>query len=163
MPANYQALVSTTDEELASFEVVGKEIRIAPTEEWSKVTVDLGSYDRKEVYLAIRCISAEGFVFMIDDIEVKTTSSVDNPANGPGIRIYPNPVGKGRTLTVESDSGPIRQIRVNDASGQTVYSETIPGETRLVSVQTAGLCAGVYFVRIETRENTKTATFVVTG
>jgi hypothetical protein len=61
----------------------------------------------------------------------------------PDIRIFPNPVGT--TLTIESQDGPIRQIRIYDTSGIVVNS--IFEASNQVNIDVSNLPPSIYFIK----------------
>lgn len=61
---NFEVLYSSTDNDPKSFQRIG-DIREAPQTEWSEVSVDLPEGAK---YFAIRCVSDNKFMFMLDDI-----------------------------------------------------------------------------------------------
>lgn len=63
-PENFEVLYSTTDKDTKSFTRIG-DVRDAIYDNWSEVTVDLPEGAK---YFAIRCVSNDKFMFMLDDI-----------------------------------------------------------------------------------------------
>ena len=61
---NYEVLYSSTDKDIKSFQRIG-DVREAPQAQWTEVSVDLPEGAK---YFAIRCVSNDKFMFMLDDI-----------------------------------------------------------------------------------------------
>lgn len=61
---NFEVLYSSTDKEIKSFKRIG-DVREAPQTEWTEVSVELPEGAK---YFAIRCVSNDKFMFMLDDI-----------------------------------------------------------------------------------------------
>ena len=115
----YNVLVSETDDNLESFEMIGT-TREAPYEEWQEVTVDLSDYAGKDVYLAIQCVSEDAFIFMLDDITVsKPVSSVAENAVAM-LSLYPNPATE--MIVISSGGSAIEKVDIYNAAGALVYS-----------------------------------------
>ena len=77
----YKVGVSTTNNNPGSFTFIsGSNYLEAPTT-WTKKTFDLSAYNNQQIYVAIQCVSHDAFIFIIDDLEVKTGSSAGLTAN----------------------------------------------------------------------------------
>ena len=61
---NFEVLYSSTDKSADSFQRIG-DVREAPQAEWTEVSVELPEGAK---YFAIRCVSNDKFMFMLDDI-----------------------------------------------------------------------------------------------
>lgn len=61
---NFEVLYSSTDKSTDSFQRIG-DVREAPQAEWTEVSVELPEGAK---YFAIRCVSNDKFMFMLDDI-----------------------------------------------------------------------------------------------
>jgi len=61
--------VSTTNTDPSSFTVISSGSYVeAPVEAWTEFSYDLSSYAGQNIYVAIVCVSADAFIFMVDDI-----------------------------------------------------------------------------------------------
>lgn len=69
-PEQYQVAVSTTDSLPGSFTVISGAIPLEAPAEWTKKTFSLAAYANQNVYVAIRCVSNDRFIFMVDDVEI---------------------------------------------------------------------------------------------
>lgn len=65
-----QVLVSTTTDDIDQFELVSAGDYIDVPIEWTKFEYDLSSYDGQPYYFAIRYVSEDALMLLIDDIEV---------------------------------------------------------------------------------------------
>lgn len=79
--------------------------------------------------------------------------------------IYPNPLVKGRTLTVELKSGAaITQVRVISQDGKIILTQVVSKNQRLFRLQTGSHWAsGIYFIQLlnEKKEVVKTTKLIV--
>jgi PKD repeat protein len=71
----YIVAVSTTDSLPASFSPISGASPLQTTTGWEKKTFNLSAFNGQEVYLAIRCVSNDRFLMMIDDVEIHTEAS----------------------------------------------------------------------------------------
>jgi PKD repeat protein len=77
----YKVGVSTTTNNPSAFTFIsGTEPLLADTA-WTKKSFSLSAYDNQEVYVAIQCVSDTAFIFMIDDLEVKTDTTTSLEAD----------------------------------------------------------------------------------
>ena len=70
----FNVLISTTNNNISSFTKISTGTYTEAPTTWTKYTYDLNAYNGQGVYLAIQCVSNDAFVFMIDDIEILTSS-----------------------------------------------------------------------------------------
>ena len=68
----YKVGVSTTGINPGDFTFISGSTYLQAPTQWTKQTFDLSAYDNQVVYVAIQCVSNDAFIFMIDDLEVKT-------------------------------------------------------------------------------------------
>lgn len=153
----YNVLVSETDDNLESFEMIGT-TREAPYEEWQEVTVDLSDYAGKDVYLAIQCVSEDAFIFMLDDITVsKPVSSVAENAVAM-LSLYPNPATE--MIVISSGGSAIEKVDIYNAAGALVYSSPASDSSNF-RYNVSSLDAGIYFAKVETSDGAKVMRFIV--
>ncbi len=62
----YNVLISTTDNNPASFTVISGAAPLEAPIVWTEVSIDLAAYDGMTVYVAIQCVSEDAFIFMLD-------------------------------------------------------------------------------------------------
>jgi hypothetical protein len=75
-PERMRVLVSTAgNNPLADFKILSESAYIDLPEEWTYYSYDLSAFSKKEIYLAINCISLDGFFMMLDDISVDVDES----------------------------------------------------------------------------------------
>lgn len=152
----YNVLVSTTDMEPGSFTLIsGPGYQQAPTT-WTEVSFDLSEYDGQTVYVAIQCVSADAFVFMVDDISVSFIVGTPEQSLDAGITIFPNPVSDQLNITSGSE---MTQIEIFNQLGQKVYSQIVKDTN--FNLKTTGFNAGVYHIRIFTDKGIVTEKIMV--
>jgi hypothetical protein len=67
----FKVLVSTTDNNPGSFISLTPEVLEAPTT-WTEVSFALNQYIGRDIYVAVQCVSEDGHIFMIDNLEIVT-------------------------------------------------------------------------------------------
>ena len=100
----------------------------APTT-WTEYIYDLSQYDGQQVYIGIRCVSNDAFIFFVDDFTVHSNGgSVSNDdTTAPVLQTslqgnYPNPFNPETTIRFSTAAaGPVR-IDIYNARGQLVKS-----------------------------------------
>jgi hypothetical protein len=152
----YNVLVSTTDMEPGSFTKISDEPYMEAPIEWTEMNYDLSAYDGQTVYVAIQCVTADAFIFMVDDIEISYTVGTPELAEGVDIRVYPNPVYNQLNIISQEE---MNKVEIFNQIGQWVYSD-IPAGNRF-SLNTLGFESGLYFVRITTEQGVATEKIIV--
>lgn len=79
----FQVAISTTDTNPSSFTTISAPPYVIPPLAWTEYTYDLSAYDGMNIYIAIHVVSADEFVFMLDDISVtaNVTTSIQTTQN----------------------------------------------------------------------------------
>jgi len=86
-PERYVVLISASGNNVVDFTPISPlPYSEAPSTAWTEVTFDLSAYSGDSVYIAIQCISNNGFMFMVDDFIITPTpvqnlSGVITPAD----------------------------------------------------------------------------------
>ncbi|MDR2834707.1 MAG: choice-of-anchor J domain-containing protein, partial [Bacteroidales bacterium] len=146
----FDVLISSNNEQ---FSIISAGAYIEAPTTWTKYTYSLSSYAGQEMYLAIRCVSNNAFVFAIDDISVSSTMIVAENLNLPNINVFPNPsIGEFTVLAPEKSV-----ISIYDISGKHIQTLTSSNATTNIHIQVAG----VYFVNIKTEKGIKTERLIV--
>jgi hypothetical protein len=152
----YNVLVSTTDMEPGSFTKISDEPYMEAPTEWTEMNYDLSAYDGQTVYVAIQCVTADAFIFMVDDIEISFTVGTPEQTVDSEIEIYPNPVHNQLNINAGIH---MSQVDIFNQLGQKVFSQVLDGKT--FSMNTLGFNAGVYYVKITTAEGVSTKKIMV--
>lgn len=138
----YNVLVSTTDLNPASFELVAGPLT-APATEWTLVTYALDEYIGQEVYVAIQCVSNDAFVFMVDDIVISFMVGTNDVPVVENLMVYPNP--SNGILNVKADSK-INKVQLVNIAGQVVYESNVSANETMIN--TTSMNKGLYLLNI---------------
>jgi len=115
-----------------------------------KINGDTSTLYQAQVSLAVRSVltTDEVLVTWIDNrSEDIITSSIETGINALNATIYPNPFTNELTITnINFNAGD--EITITDMVGKTIHYEVITQNTSILSVQTAQLNEGVYFLTI---------------
>ena len=75
-PELFRVAVSVSDSAPASFTVISGIQPLQASLNWAKKIFNLSAYSNQKVYLAIQCVTNDGFILMIDDIRIITEGSM---------------------------------------------------------------------------------------
>jgi hypothetical protein len=152
----YNVLVSTTDNEPGSFTSISGPTYMEAPAVWTEVSYDLSMYDGQAIYVAIQCVTADAFIFMVDDISIDfIVGTPEQPANVE-IAVYPNPVTDHMNIVSGVE---MTQVEIFNQLGQVVYSQVVKDTN--FNLNTANFNAGVYFVRITTDQGISTKKIMI--
>ena len=87
----------------------------------------------------------------------KTVSAKVSSQTGITITAFPNPVGDDLTVRVSGIKGAGSSVNITDVSGKIVSTHAVPGAE--ITISTAHLTAGVYFVNYNDDNHTETIKF----
>lgn len=139
-PETLEFCISTSGTDKENFTVLDA---IKPNNEWTLYTLSLAEYEGQEVYLAVHCVSYDGFIVQIDNFKVGRKGGEETIAAGYvqefDITHNDEPVGSTTdteiTLTGLSDGTHTVGIRAKYASG---YSGTTVYEFELSGHEVSG-------------------------
>lgn len=146
--------VSTTGTATTDFTFISA----SPYEEadtaWTEFTYDLSSYGSQSVYIAINCVSADMFGFLLDDFTVLKNGSVGfEEIFSEDISLYPS--ATSTFFTIENNSNlTIDNINIYTIDGKLVLSNEVnlTGSIK-ESISIESLPAGKYLVEIKSGAN----------
>lgn len=136
----YKVLVSTTNNDPASFTVLGAQADAPAT--WTQVTKDLSAYDGQQIYIAVNYVGEDHLAFMMDNLVLSTTITGVNEEVAHNVTVFPNPATE--VINVNYADG--AEISVLNMLGEVVINVENASEYNTVDV--SGLEAGTYFVRV---------------
>lgn len=150
----FEVYVSTTDTQVSSFTKISGTNYIIPPVTWTNYTYDLANFNNQQVYIAIRCVSNDEFIFMVDDFSVTTTGTTSTQDfEKLGLSMYPNPVSNVLNI-VAANGNDIQNIMVTDINGRTVKQATTS------QVNVSDLAQGTYLVKVTTTQGVATSKFI---
>lgn len=157
----FRVAVSTTDTNPASFNYLDADTLRAVTN-WNQYVYDLSAFDHQDIYVGIQVVGTDGFIFMLDDFNVKS--------NNPGAVVpdpltlvteltgnYPNPFNPTTSINFSLAKDSNVNLAIYNVKGQKVKTlinnKMTAGKHNIVwdgkdsnNRQTA---SGVYFYRFE--------------
>lgn len=144
-PDSYKVLISTTDNQIASFTdtliLVSNEL---PTWITRNVNISDSGYNSGTVYIAFVNTTFNGFKLYIDDF----TANIDDPVgieeNLVDINIYPNPASSILNLDLSKIEGKVEHIRLINAVGQVVFNTT----KAIHSIDLSTFDSGIYSLEV---------------
>ena len=104
----FQVGVSTTNTNPSSFTYITTAPYVIPTLDWAEYTYDLSAYDGQNIYITVHVVSADEFVFMLDDFSVTSnvSTAVQTTVN-TGNADSANLNGTGNAFFTDTTSGNI--------------------------------------------------------
>lgn len=77
----FEVGISTTNTDPASFTIISAAPYVVPPyETWTQYNYNLDNYDNQAIYIGIHMMSADSWLFMVDDFSVTGTTHVPEPA-----------------------------------------------------------------------------------
>lgn len=139
----------------ANFTIIsGAASLLAPYPNWEQKTYSLDAYAGQTVRIGIQCVSADTYMFMVDDVKITTgTLATDEiGTKAKTINIYPNPT-KGE-INIKTDKK-IKSSTVLDLSGKSVLKSTSD------KIDISSLSKGAYLLQVEFADGTATTEKVI--
>lgn len=132
----------------------------AASEKWENVVFDLSQYNSQDIHVAIRCMSPDATMFMIDDIvigEIVANEAVQSADFR--VTVHPNPVHE--MMTILSPDASIKEVAIFNLSGMLIHQSASNLGTGNYRFNASGLLSGMYFARITTDKGTVVRKFIV--
>jgi hypothetical protein len=137
------------------------------TNQYENITVDLSSYAGNSA-VAVRFkgskgASGSGNSLYLDNINMSMITDVTSVSQLSELRIMPNPVSDIMNIAFSTEEATDLDIAITNALGQQVQQVATDNFTgyNTMSVNTAALSTGVYFLTIKSAEGIRTERFVV--
>ncbi len=114
----------------------------APYPVWENISFDLSAYNGMDVRIGIHCVSADRYMFMVDDFEITTTTlSVEDFDQAHNYVISFS--DKQVTISSIVDKA---NYRIISLSGQIVIEGNTSAETQVIDL--SNLSSGIYIVEV---------------
>lgn len=136
------------------------DLLIAPGEKWENVVFDLSEYNGLDIHVAIRCMSADAPMFMVDDIVIGENAANEQAQSADfRVTVHPNPVHE--MMTILSPDAPIQEVAIFNLSGMLIHQSASNLGTGNYRFNASGLLSGMYFARITTNNGIAVRKFIV--
>lgn len=155
--------------------ITGPDYVEAPSE-WTEFMYDLSAYDGQNVYIAIRCVSNDAFVFYVDNFNVHSNGGgvsnddINSPVAFTELKgNYPNPFNPETTIRYSvKEAGPVA-IEIYNLKGQLVKSlvsdDKAAGEHSVIWKGTDNnnrpVSSGVYFYKMSAGKYSSTKKMIM--
>ncbi len=165
--------VSTTGTNPTDFTIISGENPIEAPVSWTEYTYALTDYMESDIYLGIHCVSDDAFMFLVDDVMVRSATPVDDviiPVVATELQgNYPNPFNPETTIRYSVKETVPVSIEVYNLKGQLV-------RTLVNEVKTAGnysvvwngrdshnqpVSSGVYFYKMNAGKYSNTKKMIM--
>jgi hypothetical protein len=164
--ASWTPVWSATGDDLVSAPTPGVNQGLIPTSnaQWRQKSADISSIPAG-AQIALRATAGNGNYLFVDNVNVRTGLPLgieDVMLNG-NFAMYPNPVVNELNIDVEMIKATKASITISNVVGQTVgtpIDEALRAGKNHLSVSTAHLAPGVYFLNIKTESGNTQQKFV---
>jgi hypothetical protein len=120
----------------------------APYPTWEEKIYSLNTYSNQAIRIAIRCVSADIYMLMMDDFKVTSSNLKVDEFFSNKFSAYPNPANSIVTLS-NTDNLLVTAVSISDINGRTVKNMEINNLSE-VEMNVAELTSGVYFMNVTT-------------
>jgi hypothetical protein len=152
-PDDYMVMVSTTDNQIASFtDTIGNIEQ--ENFEWTTREVNLSEkgFNAQTIYVAFINVTYNGFKLYLDDIAVRKEDHLGvSEIQNLSVSVYPNPFSNQLTIKCEKA---IDEVKIFDLSGKIVATTTQN------IINTESLETGYYLVKVKSGNQTVTKRIV---
>ena len=142
----FNIAVSTTDLNPSNFTLLTSTPETAPIA-WTRRTFSLAAYTNQTVYVAIQCVTDNGFIFMVDDIAITSAVGLPETPDTRLFSVYPNPARHHFTI----DPGKVNMepytLELISPGGKTLRIWNSPGEKDNNLYDISGISPGIYLLR----------------
>ncbi len=136
------------------------DLLIAPSEKWENVVFDLSEFNGKDIHVAIRCMTADAPMFMVDDIVIGENAANEQAQSADfRVTVHPNPVQD--MMTILSPDASIKEVAIFNLSGMLIHQSAGNLGTGNYRFNASGLLSGMYFARITTDKGIAIRKFIV--
>lgn len=130
----------------------------APYGTWQEKIYSLNAYSNQSIRVGIRCVSADAYMFMVDDFSVTSSNLRTDEFFANKFKTYPNPVNDVVTIS-NNDNVLVSEVTINDINGRTIKTLKVNNISE-VQMNVSDLTSGVYFMNIITDSGKAVKKFV---
>ena len=127
----------------------------APYNSWGLTTLSLGNYNNQTVRIGIRYVSADVYMFMVDDFKITSSALGTNDVLASKFSTFPNPVSDILSLT-SGEGVQISKVEITDLNGRVIKTVNYSDTVSEIQINVADLAAGMYLVNVNSAEGTAT-------
>ena len=153
-PEQFEIMISTTGTNVGDFTAIGGVESVGTHQYWTDFSFNLDAYAGNQIYFAIHHItSQQGYALHMDDFKItaNSTASVDAVDADLVTEFYPNPFSTNFTIKSKYT---INNITFYNVIGKKVLS--LNSNANQVVVNTDKLNSGIYFIKVNANNQTKT-------
>lgn len=126
----------------SDFTLLNSGVSTAPYPDWENITFDLSAYNNMDIRIGIQCVSADRYMFMVDDFEISTTTlGIDDFEDTHNYVIS----FSDKQVTISSIVDQAK-YRIISLSGQIVIEGVSNTETHVIDM--TNLSSGIYIVEV---------------
>lgn len=157
----FEVLVSTTGTNPADFSVISGPGWLEAPAAWTEYVYSLAPYRAQQIYVAIRCVSYDAVMFLVDDFSVSGVSSASDelvPPSGTALLgNYPNPFNPHTSIRFNiADPTGDYDLSIYNSRGQkirTLHNGKLQAGLHVLNwdgrdQHSRPVCSGVYFYRL---------------
>jgi hypothetical protein len=117
--------------------------------QWRQETISLVPY-ASSTNAMIKFVAINGYEnqLYVDDINISSTTGIQQANENNGINIYPNPTNGTFSIDIQHNASEVNSISVVNSLGQMVYQTNKPNTSGNYSVDLSGYSNGIYFVQV---------------
>lgn len=130
----------------------------APYGTWQEKIYSLNAYSNQSIRVGIRCVSADAYMFMVDDFSVTSSNLRTDEFFANKFKTYPNPVNDVVTIS-NNDNVLVSEVTINDINGRIIKTLKVNNISE-VQMNVSDLTSGVYFMNIITDSGKAVKKFV---
>ncbi|HAW52790.1 MAG TPA: hypothetical protein DCX54_10770, partial [Flavobacteriales bacterium] len=125
----------------------------ADKSQWKEIAVNLSSFvsSKDNVKFKFEFISGIGNNIYIDDINISSTTGIDELERNANFLVYPNPVSDLLTVDFSNTNIGSGQVEIKDLSGRTVFGRSIDREVKggaTLQIDVTSFSSGIYFLSL---------------
>lgn len=143
----FNVAVSTTDLNPSSFTLLTSTPETAPIA-WTRKTFSLAAYTNQTVYVAIQCVTDNGFIFMVDDIAITSAVGLQENPDVSLFSIYPNPASHHFIIDPGTADMKPYTLELISSGGKTLRIWNSPGGKDNNHYEISGILPGIYLLRL---------------
>ncbi len=164
----YNLYISTTGNAMGDFTQINTGGYLEAPVDWTMESISLDMYAGQDIYFAIQCVTADAFIFLIDQFIVDSPNPTAEDVNTPVVTAlqgnYPNPFNPTTTISYSvKEAGPVT-IDVYNVRGQkvrTLVNEDVAAGNHTITwtgddSNGKAVASGVYFYRMNSTNYNET-------
>jgi hypothetical protein len=144
-------------QDASSNEIYAYNSALTSNNQWEQFSVDLNSVASQSISRFVLFLDqtvVNWDMYYLDDLNLSSTTSLVQDINDSEvINVYPQPAIDNLNIDIKLSNNDVNRLDLYDIRGKVLLSTVVNQNSNNVSLDVSGLNSGIYFVKVQSKDN----------